>query len=150
MINSFSFISPIGYLSIYSDDKSIIRIAFKKEQNTEITPLLREAHSQLTAYFEGRLFEFSLPLKINATPFCRRVYTELLKIPYGKLVSYKYIAEKCGNKKAARAVGNANNKNPIPIIIPCHRVIGSNQKLTGYAGGLDIKRYLIDLEHAEF
>ena len=150
MINSFSFLSPIGDITIYAEDESIVRLSFLKGENTETTPLLREAYSQITAYFEGRLFEFSLPLKLNTTPFCKKVYSELLKIPYGKLVSYKYIAEQCGNENASRAVGNANNKNPIPIIIPCHRVIGSNKKLVGYAGGLDIKKYLINLEKAVF
>ena len=150
MINSFSFLSPIGDITIYAEDESIVRLSFLKGENTETMPLLREAYSQITAYFEGRLFEFSLPLKLNTTPFCKKVYTELLKIPYGKLVSYKYIAKQCGNENASRAVGNANNKNPIPIIIPCHRVIGSNKKLVGYAGGLDIKKYLINLEKAVF
>lgn len=149
MKSSLCFLSPIGYLTIYSENEKIIKLSFEKGQTTELTPLLREANAQLTAYFDKKLFKFSLPLEINSTPFCMSVYNELLKIPYGKLVTYKYIADKCGNKKAARAVGNANNKNPIPIIIPCHRVIGSDKTLTGYAGGLDIKRFLIDLEHAE-
>ncbi len=104
------------------------------------------AADQLAAYFEGRLTQFSLPLAARGTPFQRRVWTGLREIPYGETWSYGQLAGKVGNPAAARAVGLANGRNPIAIVIPCHRVIGSDGSLTGYGGGLDRKRYLLDLE----
>ena len=102
--------------------------------------------SQLNEYFAGTRKSFDLPLKFDGTEFQNRVWRELQNIPYGKTISYKELAEKTGNIKACRAVGMANNKNPLPIIIPCHRVVGSNGKLTGYAGGLEVKKFLLELE----
>jgi methylated-DNA-[protein]-cysteine S-methyltransferase len=110
------------------------------------SPLIKEAWGQLYEYFSGRLFKFDLPLAPSGTDFQQRVWQALKTIPYGQVKSYKDIAIAIGNKNAARAVGMANNKNPIPIIIPCHRVIGANGQLVGYGGGLDIKRYLLNLE----
>jgi len=100
----------------------------------------------LRAYFKRELKQFDLPLAPVGTPFQLKVWQALRAIPYGELVSYKTIAEVVGNPKAVRAVGGANGKNPIPIIVPCHRVIGSDGSLTGFGGGLDTKKRLIDLE----
>lgn len=110
--------------------------------------VLKETVKQLDEYFKGNRKIFDLPLSPNGTAFMQSVYKALLKIPYGKTVSYKDVAMAIGNDKACRAVGNANNKNPIAIIIPCHRVIGHNGKLVGYAGGLDTKKALLSLENS--
>jgi len=104
------------------------------------------AAAQLAAYFAGRRTEFSLPLAPAGTQFQRRVWAGLREIPYGETWSYGQLASKIGNPTAARAVGLANGRNPIAVVIPCHRVIGSDGSLTGYGGGLDRKRYLLDLE----
>jgi methylated-DNA-[protein]-cysteine S-methyltransferase len=108
----------------------------------------RRAKAQLGEYFEGRRRAFDLPLAPDATPFQARVLAALVAIPYGETRSYKEIAEALGNPRAVRAVGGANGSNPLPIVIPCHRVIGSNGTLTGFGGGLDVKRYLLDLERS--
>jgi methylated-DNA-[protein]-cysteine S-methyltransferase len=108
--------------------------------------LLKLAREQLEAYFSGRLQTFDLPLAPTGTPYMQRVWQELCAIPYGETATYGAIAARTGNPRAARAVGLANNRNPIAIIIPCHRVIGSNRKLIGYAGGLHLKRALLELE----
>jgi methylated-DNA-[protein]-cysteine S-methyltransferase len=110
------------------------------------TPLLKEAARQLESYFAGELKEFSLPLEPSGTDFMKQVWSALCEIPFGKTATYGEIAERIGRPKAARAVGLANNRNPIPIFIPCHRVIGADGSLTGYAGGLDMKKKLLDLE----
>lgn len=105
-----------------------------------------EAVNQLQEYFKGDRKVFTVPLKPDGTDFQRKVWKALTEIPYGQTASYGEIAEKIGKSGGARAVGNANNKNPIAIMIPCHRVIGANGSLTGYAAGLDIKKKLLDLE----
>lgn len=110
------------------------------------TAFLKEANRQLQEYFNGKRKMFSLKLNPCGTEFMKKVWLKLMDIPYGKTVSYKDIAKKIGNDLAYRAVGNANNKNPIPIFIPCHRVIGANNKLVGYGGGLDLKKYLLEIE----
>ena len=110
------------------------------------TPVIDRALTQLNEYFAGRRKAFDLPLKLFGTEFQQKVWIALSKIPYGVTVSYKDLAETVGNPKACRAIGMANNKNPLPIILPCHRVIGKNGSLTGYAGGLHIKKFLLDLE----
>ena len=102
--------------------------------------------AQLTAYFEGSLHRFTVPLDLRGTPFHRDVWHALLEIPYGEVRSYKEIARAIGRPHAVRAVGRANHHNPVPIIVPCHRVIGSDQTLTGYGGGLDLKERLLRLE----
>lgn len=141
--------TPIGNISIVCENSFITNIAFGVDFPDAVkgaSPLLDVAVSQLSEYFEGKRKNFDLPLKFYGTEFQNRVWRELQNIPYGKTISYKELAEKTGNIKACRAVGMANNKNPIPIIIPCHRVVGSNGNLTGYAGGLDVKKFLLDLE----
>lgn len=112
------------------------------------TEVLREAQAQLTAYFEGRLRELDLPLAPRGGPFELRVWQALLEIPYGTTRSYSDVARRLGNPQATRAVGAANGRNPLPIVVPCHRVIGADGSLTGYGGGLEIKRYLLRLEGA--
>ena len=111
------------------------------------TPLLREAAAQLAAYFEGRLRRFDLPLDwTGATPFRKQVWSALMEIPYGRTTSYSELAERLGNPLAVRAVGTANGANPIAIVVPCHRIIGKDGSLTGYAHGLAMKRGLLELE----
>ena len=110
---------------------------------------LREPIRQLRAYFAGDLETFDLPLSPQGTPFQQTVWSELLNIPFGETISYGELAKRIGNPNASRAVGLANGSNPIPIVIPCHRVIGSNGKLTGYGGGLHIKEKLLALERRQ-
>ena len=117
-------------------------------QNMEIkeTPLLKQANTQLEAYFSGQLQTFTLPVKPQGTDFQLKVWAELCRIPYGQTITYGQLAERVGNKNASRAVGMANGRNPLPVFIPCHRVIGTGGKLTGYTGGLDIKQALLKVE----
>lgn len=117
-----------------------------ENDNIQETDLLREAKAQLDAYFDHRLKEFSLPLTPQGTDFQLSIWKLLQQIPYGKTLTYGEIAALSGNPHASRAVGMANGKNPLPVFIPCHRVIGSSGKLTGYTGGLDIKQTLLKLE----
>lgn len=109
-------------------------------------PLLGRAIDQLRRYFAGELREFDMPLDMQGTAFQKRVWDALLKIPYGETRSYGHVANTIGAPKAVRAVGAANGRNPVPIIVPCHRVIGAGGSLTGYGGGLPLKRFLLDLE----
>ena len=144
--------SPIGMLRIVESEKGIVEIQFgcdEKEQLNPVaanTPLQKEAVRQLASYFSGERKAFSLPLDLRGTDFQLRAWNMLRDIPYGETRTYKQIAEAIGCPKGCRAVGMANNRNPIPIIIPCHRVIGTNGSLTGYRGGLDIKEYLLSME----
>lgn len=115
-------------------------------RNDDTPPLLQEAARQLAAYFAGKLRRFELPLRPAGTPFQQRVWAALCEIPYGEVRSYGAIAARIGSPKAARAVGRANHGNPLPIVIPCHRVIGASGALTGYGGGLPIKEYLLRIE----
>lgn len=146
--------SPYGTIYIAEEAGSITDLFFETEkpsdEDIEIreTPLLKNAAKQLKEYFDGKRKDFDLPLNPHGTEFQRKDWDALCKIPYGETRSYKDIAEMLGNPKACRAVGLANNRNPIAIIIPCHRVIGSNGSLVGYAGGLHIKEGLLRLEGA--
>lgn len=141
-------------LYLVATETHLINIQFTQPQKAllQTTELLSMATIQLDEYFQGKRTIFSLPFKLTGTPFQLAVWKELQNIPYGKTTSYKEIAQKINKPKAYRAVGMANNKNPLPIIIPCHRVIGSNGKLIGYAGGLNLKNYLLELEksHTNF
>ena len=141
-------------LYLVATETHLINIQFTQPQKAllQTTELLSMATIQLDEYFQGKRTTFSLPFKLTGTPFQLAVWKELQNIPYGKTTSYKEIAQKINKPKACRAVGLANNKNPLPIIIPCHRVIGSNGKLIGYAGGLKLKNYLLELEksHTNF
>jgi len=146
----------IGTLTLVGDEAGLCRIEFEKEKNPVAVRedwkkepgFFAAVKAQLWAYFSRELKEFDLPLAPVGTAFQLKVWQALRAIPYGQLASYKSIAEAVGNPKAVRAVGAANGKNPIPIIIPCHRVIGSDGSLTGFGGGLEIKQRLIDLERA--
>lgn len=149
MNNIFFYETELGIIGIRENNKSITDIYFSKvdtNDNIEETELIKECFKQLKEYFEGDRVKFDLPLEPKGTEFQSKVWNELLKIPYGETKSYKDIAIAVGNEKACRAIGMANNKNPIPIIIPCHRVIGSNGKLVGYAGGLNVKEKLLNIE----
>ena len=139
-------------LYLVATETHLINIQFTQPQKAllQTTELLSMATIQLDEYFQGKRTTFSLPFKLTGTPFQLAVWKELQNIPYGKTTSYKEIAQKINKPKAYRAVGMANNKNPLPIIIPCHRVIGSNGKLIGYAGGLKLKNYLLELEKSHY
>jgi len=146
--------TPIGELLLVGDEHALVGIGFpdgpmrrRAEPDWELRDaIFAEAKSQLSDYFAGSLRVFSLPLEPSGTPFQLSVLEELQKIPYGETVSYGEIAARLGNPQAMRAVGAANGRNPIPVIIPCHRVIGSNGKLTGFGGGLPTKAALLKLE----
>lgn len=142
----------IGKLTIMEKNGKIVRIKLNRPPEPAIhtvekeTSLIAEAVSQLSAYFEGRLKTFDLPLDMSGTPFRMKTWEALKTIPYGETRSYGDIARQIGQPKACRAVGMANHNNPVAIVVPCHRVIGSDGSLTGYGGGLPIKRQLLDLE----
>lgn len=144
-----------GLLRIVEENDAIVQIQFEQEQKTvgdaalQDTPLLLEAKRQLEEYFSGLRASFSLPLNPQGTAFQKKVWQQLEAIPYGQTRTYGQIAAAVGQPTASRAVGGANHNNPIAIVIPCHRVIGANGKLTGYAGGLDIKEKLLRLEGVE-
>lgn len=143
--------SPIGILEITSDEDSILSVIFVDEEKQDIEfnkvpRILKKAYVQLDEYFKGKRNKFDLKISFTGTDFQKKVWNELTNISYGEVVSYKYIAEKIGNEKAVRAIGNANSKNPISIIVPCHRVIGANGSLTGYAGGIERKEWLLNHE----
>lgn len=142
--------SPLGPLTLVEEAGSLTELRFGKtppsEGQEEETPLLLEGERQLLEYFSGKRKIFSLPLSPRGTEFQRRVWAALLTIPYGQTRSYEDIARLVGCSKGFRAVGLANNRNPLPIFIPCHRVIGKDGSLTGYAGGLESKRFLLELE----
>jgi methylated-DNA-[protein]-cysteine S-methyltransferase len=139
--------TPFGTVRIGIDDGCIISLQRSDCQvNDTPSPLSEQAERQLAEYFAGVRKNFDLPLKPTGTPFQLTVWQALRQIPYGQTRTYGQIAAAIGKPKAARAVGMACNRNPLWILIPCHRVIGSNQTLTGYAGGLDMKRALLELE----
>jgi len=152
--------SPLGIYVILSSKQGIVSIETEKDAQTNIARLQRDgiqirqgedeynswAASELDEYFAGRLFCFAVPLDLRGTTFQRQVWQSLQNIPYGETISYSELARSLGRAKAARAVGGAVGSNPISIIVPCHRVIGANGTLTGYGGGLPIKRALLDLE----
>ena len=143
----YSYDTIIGKIYIAEKDNCICNVSFVNLNYTpKETPLIKKTYSQLKEYFAGNRKSFDIPISANGTEFQIKVWKELQKIPYGKTATYKKIAENIGNKNASRAVGMANNKNPIAIIIPCHRVIGTKGDLTGYAGGIKLKKYLLDLE----
>ena len=137
-----------GYIKIGYADGKILSLQKCNSPGSQNQPcaLADVAAEQLKEYFAGVRKTFDLPIKLCGTPFQMRVWQQLQKIPYGQTRTYKQIAEAVGSPKACRAVGMANHNNPIAIIVPCHRVIGSNGLLTGYAGGLDFKQYLLNLE----
>ena len=149
--------SPVGELLLTADDKALTGIYFDDGRDHHVIeddwkeratlPVLKDARQQLEEYFAGRREEFDLPLAPKGTPFQRRVWKALERIPYGETQSYGEIARKIGKPKAVRAVGAANGANPLSVVVPCHRVIGTDGSLTGYGGGLPRKRALLALEH---
>ena len=145
---------PIGPLTITATKKAVTAIRFGTQvpegstpcTGAEATPLLRKAAEEIGDYFAGSRRKFTLPLAPEGTPFQQKVWEALRTIPYGETRTYKQIAIQIGHNQSFRAVGMANNRNPIVIVVPCHRVIGYDGKLTGYAGGLDVKEQLLALE----
>ena len=154
------FDSPIGKLTVVATDKGLMRVVFDREDTDtalgeiaeQVSPRVLElparldpVRRELEEYFEGRRQEFDLPLDwaMVRSPFRRKVLQHTAGIPYGQLETYREVAVAAGNVKAVRATGGALGSNPIPVVVPCHRVVGSDGRLTGYAGGLDIKRFLL-------
>lgn len=140
---------PIGNLRVVGDEESILAIDFSQHyiSNEDTYPeVIIECITQLEEYFTGKRKTFDIRYLLRGSEFQRKVWVELTKIPYGEIVTYKYIAEKIDNEKAVRAVGTTNGMNPIAIIIPCHRVVGSQGNLTGYAWGLWRKQWLLEHE----
>ena len=126
-----------------SEETETAKIAQRSE---DMNPLLLQEQTELTEYFAGKRREFTVPVSLMGTDFQMQVWQKLREIPYGETCSYGQLAEAVGNPRAARAVGMANNRNPVMIIVPCHRVIGKNSALVGYGGGLPAKKYLLELE----
>lgn len=157
--------TPIGRIRIEEDGEAITALYIDEQSETDAgkeqlmsgvacevqqeSPLLQKAKQQLQEYFAGKRKEFDLPVNPQGTPFQKKVWRALQTIPYGETCSYGEIATKIGNPKAARAVGGANNKNNILIVIPCHRVIGANGALVGFGCGLPVKEYLLSLEQQQ-
>jgi len=144
--------TPVGRLLLCCDADGLTAIRFHtQETEADAHPLLLRTEEELNEYFAGRRRRFSVPLSIHGSDFQKKVWRTLAEIPYGETACYLDIAERLGNPRACRAVGMANHNNPLPIIIPCHRVVGKDGGLTGYAGGVDMKAFLLKLErqHAE-
>ena len=154
MENSYSFQSPIGFLTICEQDNQLTRLYLDNQdrgilqsRNFEYhSDFLHEVYHQLNEYFAGKRKIFDLPVDSKGTAFQKAVWRELQKIPYGETRSYEDIAGAIGNKKAVRAIGQANGRNPIMIVVPCHRVIRKNGDISGFACGVEAKRYLLNLE----
>lgn len=148
------FETALGLMGLAEEDGAVSRLYLPGTPTPRImtheTPLLAEGRRQLEEYLSGNRKDFELPLKPQGTEFQQRVWKALQAIPYGEVRTYGQIAAAVGRPKASRAVGMANHDNPIPILIPCHRVVGANRTLTGYAGGLDMKRKLLSIERAPF
>jgi len=147
--------SPLGPILVAAQEAGLVTISFLDGTNPtkpgddwrrEATPLLHDAAEQIRGYFAGALTRFELPLAPRGTAFQQRVWAALGEIPYGTAISYGELARRIGRPTASRAVGAANGQNPLPIVVPCHRVVGHDGRLTGYAGGLHIKAHLLSLE----
>lgn len=147
--------SPVGPLLLASDQDGLRLIEFEPARYPEpkneswvkrLNPILEQTIAELSEYFQGKRREFDIPLAPHGSAFQRKVWNALLGIPYGTVCSYSDVARRIGEPTASRAVGHANGRNPIPIIVPCHRVVGANGSLTGYGGGLHVKKFLLDLE----
>ncbi|MDM1270864.1 methylated-DNA--[protein]-cysteine S-methyltransferase [Acinetobacter indicus] len=151
--------SPVGRLKLVATDSALVAVIWDNENPKRVRqaelveqldhPILLDAQQQLNEYFQGQRQTFELPLDFEGTEFQKKVWQALLNIPFGETRSYRQIAEQVGSPKAVRAVGAANGQNPISIIAPCHRVIGSSGKLVGFAGGLDNKEILLKLEQQQ-
>jgi methylated-DNA-[protein]-cysteine S-methyltransferase len=148
--------SPVGKLKLVASHKGLVAILWENENPRRVRlnemaldekhPILLKAEKQLSEYFAGKRKEFAIALDARGTPFQKSVWEALLAIPFGETRSYGQLAKQLGNARASRAVGAANGKNPVSIIVPCHRVIGASGKLTGFAGGLPTKEHLLNLE----
>jgi methylated-DNA-[protein]-cysteine S-methyltransferase len=155
-LHSHQISSPVGLLTLVANEEALVAILWEKDDPARVRlapavpnprhPVLRETERQLAEYFAGQRTIFDLPLAPAGTPFQQRIWAGLLKIPYGKTRSYSELAAAAGSPKAARATGHANGRNPISIVIPCHRAIGADGSLTGFAGGLATKATLLELE----
>lgn len=154
---SYKFVdSPIGKLQLVASDLGLVAIMWEKDrpgrvrlddlQENTSHPILVRTEQELTQYFAGKRNSFSVPLDLRGTPFQKQVWEALLGIPFGETRTYGQLAVQLGNPKSTRAVGAANGRNPIAVIVPCHRVVGFSGKLTGFAGGLDAKAHLLSLE----
>lgn len=148
--------SPVGLLKLVASEQGLAAVLWENDKPGRIIldslkldenqPLLLEAEQQLNAYFANKLKQFMLPLHMSGTEFQKKVWNALMTIPFGEKRSYAQIAKQIGHTNAVRAVGSANGKNPVSIIVPCHRVIGSDGALRGFAGGLDTKAFLLEME----
>jgi len=143
-------VTPIGTLGLVGSDAGLSRVRWTSDGlDGESCPVLDEAAEQLAAYFDGELTSFDLPLDLDGTEFQRRCWLALATIPYGQTVSYGEQARRLGlGPDSARAVGSANGSNPVPVVLPCHRVVGADGSLTGFGGGLPLKRFLLEHEGA--
>lgn len=151
MTDSYTFNTPIGFLTIREEEKKLTKLFWEANsvqtmKNELHSDFLYEVYTQVNEYLTGRRKQFDVPLKYQGTQFQQSVWQELQKIPYGETRSYQEIAAVIGNEKAVRAVGQANNKNPILLIIPCHRVIHKSGDISVFACGVEVKRYLLELE----
>ncbi|HEY0414976.1 MAG TPA: methylated-DNA--[protein]-cysteine S-methyltransferase [Gaiellaceae bacterium] len=150
--------SPVGALHVASTERGLCRISYRGDGWEDalarhfgvrvLRAPLDEVRRELDEYFEGRRREFDLPVDLRVAPFHEEVLHELARVPYGATDTYGALAARVGRPRAARAIGTVMNRNPIPIVLPCHRIVGSNGSLSGYAGGLDVKRHLLRLEGA--
>jgi methylated-DNA-[protein]-cysteine S-methyltransferase len=148
--------SPVGKLKLVASAKALVAVLWEQERPDRVKlpalkldaqqPILLEAERQLSEYFSGTRTEFELPLELNGSEFQKRVWRALREIPFGQTTSYLDLAKAVGSARAVRAIGAANGKNPLSIIVPCHRVVGATGSLTGFAGGLDVKAKLLALE----
>ncbi len=148
---NYLYYDLVGWLSVDFNEQAITNISFcskvcSPKKTTVLPPIVQQLSDELEAYFSGQLKTFTVPVLPEGTPFQQSVWQALQVIPYGQTWSYKMVAEYIGSPQSVRAVGNANNRNPLPIIVPCHRVIGIRGNLVGYAGGLEIKNALLTLE----
>ena len=148
MIHRFTYETVLGDVTLVEEDGALLAISLKSiQEGTELeTTIIKEAYRQITEYLKGERKVFDLPIRLRGTDFQQQVWTALLDIPYGETRSYKQIAEAIGNPKGMRAVGMANNRNPLLIVVPCHRVIGANGSMVGYGEGVEMKEFLLRLE----
>lgn len=148
MISQFTYETVLGDVTFVEEDGALLAISMKSDHGGKVeeTPLIKDAFRQLSEYLIGERKEFHLPIRMRGTEFQKRVWRALSDIPYGETRSYKQIAEAIDNPKGVRAVGMANNRNQLLIVIPCHRVIGANGSLVGYGEGLEMKEFLLRLE----
>ena len=148
MISQFTYETMLGDVTFVEEDGALLAISMQSDHGgiVQETPLIKDAFRQLSEYLIGERKEFDIPLRMKGTEFQKRVWTALLEIPYGETRNYKQIAEAIGNPKGMRAVGMANNRNQLLVVVPCHRVIGANGNLVGYGEGLEMKQFLLRLE----